>query len=378
MHASLALDERFGDVASALRDTPDDVAWHDWEAMRRRHHVEDPILSAAYLAAFTATFGTGPSGAPARPLIDADIAVLGMATVERHGGVPVRTWRLCVNDHSQRAPILHAPGAETVAADALVRLMLARRHSHDAFRLRGLPADTGFSSLVTAAALRAGMRIDTDFQRTQFGLDLTRFAGKDAYLDSLGATTQRTLRKARTRLQRIGRLETIVEDGADIAAAFADFKAVEARSWKSERGEFLAGNAEAERFYATMLGAFAKRGQAALWSLKLDGHSIAAAITISDGRRCLALKLAFDEALGAHSPGRLLLQDVIAAQFERGYRTLDFFSGMETWRHWSNTAWTFEDMTIWSPTLRGTAISLARRGVARLRGISRRAAAASS
>lgn len=333
--------------------------WSPWEAMRTACGNGDLFQSAAYLSAWLESFGS----AAARPtIVEGRFGVLGMPTVERRAGLPIRTWRLCVNDHSQRGPVLCPIGREQEAARSLVAFFLERRRDFDAFRLGGLPIDPPFADAVVEAAQRAGMPVDRDFQRTHYALDMASFDGFQAFLETRGTSTRHTMRKQMKRLQRLGRLGVEVAEGDRLPAAFADYMAVEQRSWKSKRGEIFASDATVERFNRNIIREFDRIGGARIWSLRLDDQIIASAITVREKQRCTGLKLVFDEAHAAHSPGRLLLQQIIERMFSEDCRIFDFFSGMEIFRYWASMEWTFQDMTLWSPTLRGRTLALARRG----------------
>src|SRR6188474_3198952 len=98
--------------------------------MRMSSGNDDLFLSENYLSAWLESFGS-PSIRPT--IVDPGLAVLSMQVTERRAGLPLRIWRLCVNDHSLRAPLLYPIGREAESAQSLLRFLRERRLSFDAF-----------------------------------------------------------------------------------------------------------------------------------------------------------------------------------------------------------------------------------------------------
>ena len=122
------------------------------------------------------------------------------------------------------------------------------------------------------------------------------------------------LRRQRRRLGETGTLthETIT-DIRNADAAILDYLNVEASGWKGRAGNALLGDATLTRFFMQTVTALLGEGRARIDLLKLDGRSLAAAITLLSGDRAWFWKTAYDEASARFSPGVLLALDLTEA-----------------------------------------------------------------
>lgn len=118
---------------------------------------------------------------------------------------------------------------------------------------------------------------------------------------------RKAVRKARAGLEELGDVSfDRADDPADVAAAYADFCALERSGWKGRAGTSLAQHPrDREAFGAALEGLAAGRG-ARIHVLRLDGRPIAVAIVLRDPPHAYAAKIAYDEALSRFSPGVVL------------------------------------------------------------------------
>jgi CelD/BcsL family acetyltransferase involved in cellulose biosynthesis len=122
------------------------------------------------------------------------------------------------------------------------------------------------------------------------------------------------LRRLRRRLSEEGALthETAVDANA-VDTALAGYFAVEAAGWKGRSGSAATQNSSVARFFAGAVTGLASEGKARVDRLKLNGQTIAAAITLFSGRRAWFWKIAYDEAFARFSPGAQLTLDLSEA-----------------------------------------------------------------
>ncbi len=130
-------------------------------------------------------------------------------------------------------------------------------------------------------------------------------------LNAVSAKKLKELRRQRRRLAEEGMLthDTVTEANG-IGAAVADYLAVESGGWKGRSGSAALLHPSIGRFFAEAVAGLASEGKARVDSLKLDGETIAATITLFSGDRAWFWKTAYDEAFARYSPGVQLALDL--------------------------------------------------------------------
>ncbi len=164
---------------------------------------------------------------------------------------------------------------------------------------------------------------------------ITLAGGFEAYWEARGKNLRANLKKQRARLAREGvvlRLD-IERAEAGMAAAVADYARLEASGWKAGGGTAVAPGDAQSRFYAAMLGAFARRGAARVYRYWYDDRLAAMDLCIEDGRCLIVLKTTYDEALaGATSPALLMREEATRALFEDGrHERIEFYGKVMEW-----------------------------------------------
>lgn len=123
-----------------------------------------------------------------------------------------------------------------------------------------------------------------------------------------GGSTRKKLRQDWNRLCATGAAEVINNRDRPSALAGLDiFFALEAASWKGERGTALASNQADIRFARQMVGDMAAKGDASVALLQVDGKPIAAQVLLYCGPTAYTWKIAHDGAWAKFSPGTLLV-----------------------------------------------------------------------
>jgi CelD/BcsL family acetyltransferase involved in cellulose biosynthesis len=138
---------------------------------------------------------------------------------------------------------------------------------------------------------------------------------REHYLDhAMGAKKRKELRRQRKRLAEAGALVSdTVRDPAAIAAALADFLALEAAGWKGRAGTAARADDSVRAFMEKAVTGLARDGKARIDRLSTGGAPIAAIVTLQSGATAWCWKIAYDEAFARSSPGVLLLLDVTQA-----------------------------------------------------------------
>jgi CelD/BcsL family acetyltransferase involved in cellulose biosynthesis len=131
---------------------------------------------------------------------------------------------------------------------------------------------------------------------------------------ALSPKRRKELARLRRRLTVHGKLElATARTEAEVAASLSEFLALEARGWKGRAGTAIDSNPAIGRFVGSAMTALAADAMARIDRLRLDGRTLAAAITLRHGEAAWFWKIAFDEAYARCSPGVQLTLEVTAA-----------------------------------------------------------------
>lgn len=146
-----------------------------------------------------------------------------------------------------------------------------------------------------------------------------RTGGAEAQdFDDTSGKHRREMRRKMRQLSTVGALAFVsYETPHAVREATEQFLALEHRGWKGARGTALLANICDATFTRAMTRLMARKGQCRIDALTLDGRPIAMGVLIFSGARGYFWKTAYDETMGAHSPGALLTQALIGAQRAR-------------------------------------------------------------
>jgi CelD/BcsL family acetyltransferase involved in cellulose biosynthesis len=251
----------------------------------------------------------------------------------RMHGLPVRELTSASNLHSCRFDLIAEDPAQ--AATAFIAALRAQS-DWDVLRLVDVP-DGGAGQELNVAAAQAGMLQGHWRSICSPFISLPATAG--ARFDCGSTKFRANLRRRRRRLHEQGRvtLERI-DGGPALQRQLEDGLRLEARGWKGSAGTAIMQDPATLGFYLTLAHHAAARGMLRLWVMRLDGRAIAFHFALEHGGRYLLLKPAYDESLGACSPGQLLMQDVLEDCVRRGLREFDFLGPDMPWkRDWTTT-----------------------------------------
>jgi CelD/BcsL family acetyltransferase involved in cellulose biosynthesis len=165
----------------------------------------------------------------------------------------------------------------------------------------------------------------------------------------------------RRRARRLGELGAVAVrrtgglEGLDVA--LGEFLALEAAGWKGERGTAIARDARLVAFYARIAREAAARGALALRTLTLDGRAVAVHLGLVHAGSYYLPKTAYDEALGAVSPGQLLQREVLSECEARGLAAFEFLGPDMPWkRDWEPEHVPHDWLYVYRPSFAGRAM----------------------
>jgi CelD/BcsL family acetyltransferase involved in cellulose biosynthesis len=161
----------------------------------------------------------------------------------------------------------------------------------------------------------------------------------DAYWETRGKNLKQNCRKQRNKLQTEGiepQLECVTE-AADVAAALADYGALESAGWKAGTGTAIHPDNAQGRFYRRMLENFCARGHGRIYRYRFGDKVVAMDLCIDNGPLVVILKTAYDESYRTVSPSTLMRHDQFKLWWDEGrYRRIEFYGKTMEW----HTRWT--------------------------------------
>jgi CelD/BcsL family acetyltransferase involved in cellulose biosynthesis len=157
---------------------------------------------------------------------------------------------------------------------------------------------------------------------------------------ALSSRRRSDLRRARRRAEKLGPVgaEVLCPTARDVDVLLADAAAIEQRSWKGREGTALASDPGRYAFFLRYGRAAARRGTLRIAFLTIGDERVAMQLAIESGGRYWLLKVGFDEAFAAGSPGQLLMLETLRWAADRGVSTYELLGTAEPW----TAAWTKE------------------------------------
>ncbi len=138
--------------------------------------------------------------------------------------------------------------------------------------------------------------------------------GTQYFEKALSSSSRKKLRQHRRRLGEKGALTLEVCSAPEaVDKAFEEYLALEAAGWKGRRGSAILCDPAETGFVRDMIVDLARRGDASIHALYLDGKPVSMQIVLRAGPVAFTWKTAYDEAMHDFSPGMLLLEDYTKA-----------------------------------------------------------------
>lgn len=325
-----------------------DALREEWNAVVTRGPADLPYARHEWLAAWLDAFAPagrlrvlaarGPSGAAA-----------GFAAFLEERSRGVTRLLAPANDHSCR--VEWALGPDASGAAAALWAYLRDRLRWDVLLLRDLDRD-GPTSVLLEPLARADGHLTGRWEslRTPY----LALGGEGA--ESRTSTKFRAnLRRRAKRLAEMGAVALrLTGGGAELEPALGEFFALEVAGWKGAHGTAIAHDPRLVRFYTQVARDAAARGALRLHALTLDGRAVAMHLGLVHRGTYALPKTAYDERLGAVSPGQLLHREVLAECEARGLAELDFLGpDMEWKRDWEPAHRPHDWLYVYRPSAAG-------------------------
>lgn len=164
------------------------------------------------------------------------------------------------------------------------------------------------------------------------------------------------LRRAARKAEQLGpvRTEILVPKLAELEGLLDLTFAIEAKSWKGESGTALKFDSRRAAFYRGYAHAACEQGILRLCFLHIGDAPAAMQLAIECGGRFWLLKVGYDAAFAACSPGLHLMRETIRYSVQAGLTSYEFLGKAETWTQvWTKSERACEALHVYPYSLRG-------------------------
>jgi CelD/BcsL family acetyltransferase involved in cellulose biosynthesis len=303
----------------------------EWPELQARTGHLGPFHRHEFLRLWLESFAPE---APVHALVARDARGLRAALVlvesrERRVGLTVIKLAGAANVHSGRFDLLAAP--DDIEAIAALWTHLRDRLEWDVLELPDVPEAGSARALLKLAAEEGRPTGEWESMRTPYiplGAPLEEVLAR-----STNAKFRSNLRRRRKKLLEQGAvtLERISGD-ADLAAKLEEGLALEASGWKGREGTAMAQDPATRGFYEGLACEAASQGYLSIFFLRVGGRAAAFHFGLTCEGRYYLPKLGIEEALGACSPGQLIVEDVLGDCCARGLAEFDFLGPNMPWK----------------------------------------------
>ncbi len=211
------------------------------------------------------------------------------------------------------------------AARLVVEHLCRRAERWDACALVDLPPGSPLVSAV--AALGAG---EIDEIGACQALELP--ATTEEFLDALGPSRRRNLRRSRRLLEAKGGLRLERAAAGEVEPALEDLFRLHGARWAARGERGVLATQPLQAFHRKAASGLASCGVLRLRRLFVDGAVAAALYGMARGRRAFAYLAGFDPGLAQASPGTLLTAGAIEDSIHEGLASYDFLRGDEPYK----------------------------------------------
>ncbi len=276
----------------------------DWRALAAETAADNVFFGPEVLPAAIAAFDPAARVAAVR---GGDGSLLGLAPLHRTRlGRIAPAVAVFTHDFGPLGAVLHRADAADIAAAGLLRDAAAMAGSGAALLLPALPAAAAFAAAIVRTAEAAGRRVLAVERSARAMLD--RVEHPLAPRAALATRRRKEYARQWRRLGDLGATEIAMATEPDaIEAAFVGFLALEAAGWKGRNGSALAQQPAALAFARTAVANLARAGRVRILSLRVGGRDAAILVCLLAGGTATTWKIAYDERLGAFSPGAQLM-----------------------------------------------------------------------
>lgn len=151
---------------------------------------------------------------------------------------------------------------------------------------------------------------------------------------AMSSNSRSEMKRKRRALEKHGAVafEAVSPDVRDVDGRLDMLLAVEASGWKGRERSAIAFRPALETFLRDYARRTAEQGSLRFFFLTLNGKPIAAQMLVEEDRRLWQFKIGYDEAWARHSPGRLLMFDILRWASDQGLRKVEYLGHGGGWQ----------------------------------------------
>jgi len=160
-------------------------------------------------------------------------------------------------------------------------------------------------------------------------------SGWAEYLAGLPSRRRYDLRRAKHRAEEAGKIAVRIHSPRpeEVDELFAELVRIESAGWKARNGSSLSQRHGLRRFFSHYATRASRSGILRIGFLDVDGHAVAAQLSVEYADRLWVLKIGYDEAWRRCSPGWQLLAETMRYAFDRKLKSYEFLGSDEAWLH---------------------------------------------
>lgn len=191
--------------------------------------------------------------------------------------------------------------------------------------------------------------------------------GPDGIRAGYSKTLATRLRRSRKRLETAGavRFERLVPEPGDVDGLVRACKSIEDASWKGRRSVGIFSEPGRSRFFRELSRRFSAKRWLDIGLLRLDDRLISYRYGFRFKNVYFDYNLAFDPAYAPLSPGRILLDEMVASSAAAGLSAVDASRGALDHGHqleeWTDRSLDHYRLWLFAPTVRGRLLGTIRR-----------------
>ncbi len=188
-------------------------------------------------------------------------------------------------------------------------------------------------------------------------IDLT--GSWDTFLERVPSRRRSEIRRRERRLSETGSLGLVVFEGeGDLNEHLSEFLRIESSGWKADQGTAIASRGESLRFYQSLAEWARDQGWLRIATLRLDGTTIAADLSLETDDSHYLLKTGFAPEFRRFGPGQLLRMKMIERCFNSGISSYEFMGtdegGHNDWKSdWADDALELIRLVLYDASISG-------------------------
>ena len=277
--------------------------------------------------------------------------------LERVHGLTVRSIRVLGEGLADYMPLLVA-GEDGAIREVLLDALAMGPRSWDVVILSELPEQADERSAIEQWG--RGRRLKLHWRSCTRAPILELLGRSGAEVRQHYSKTLRTrLHRSRKKLDAAGavRFERVLPTSAQTDGVIDQCKSIEDASWKGQQGIGIFSTAERLAFFREVAKQFAARGWLDIGWLSLDAQVVSYRFGFRYQDVFLDYSLSFHPTYAELSPGRILLDDMVASSADLGLKAVDASHGGIEHGHqlqeWTSLARTHVQLWIMNRTLQG-------------------------